>query len=263
MACAISSANVIATTLKKFLGKDMENTIYLGLSRQVVLRNNMDIIANNVANVNTPGYRAQNLMFAEHLANPKGGDDKLSFVYDKAEYKNTQAGPVRVTGNELDVALTGPGFMGVKGRDGNTYYSRAGNFMLDEQGVLMTQGGNPVAGAGGGSIIIPTNSTVVEIDDRGVISNQDGQIGQIMLVEFDNPQQLTPYGDNLYAANTPALPATETIVKQGQLEGSNVLAVVEVTRMIDTLRNFQSMQQILQTENERLRTAIQRLSRQG
>jgi flagellar basal body rod protein FlgB len=72
----------------------MENTIYLGLSRQVVLQNNMTIIANNVANVNTPGYRAQNLMFAEHLSDPKGGDDELSFVYDKAEYKNTQPGPV-------------------------------------------------------------------------------------------------------------------------------------------------------------------------
>lgn len=241
----------------------MENSIYLGLSRQVVLKNNMDIIANNVANVNTPGYRAQNLLFAEHLSDPKGGDDELSFVYDKGEYKNTQPGPVKSTGNELDVALTGPGFLGVTGDDGKTYYSRAGNFTLTADGKLMTQSGHPVAGQGGGEIVIPTDSTEIQIDDKGVISNQDGEIGQLMVVEFENPQSLKPYGDNMYYSDEAPADAQNTVVKQGQLEGSNVLAVIEVTRMIDTLRNFQSMQQVLTTENDRLRTAIQRLSRQS
>lgn len=241
----------------------MENSIYIGLSRQVVLRNNMDIIANNVANVNTPGYRAQNLLFAEHISDPRGGDDKLSFVYDKGEYKNTTAGPVHTTGNPLDVSLEGPGFLGVVGPGGKTYYTRAGNFTLSAGGQLMTKSGHPVADAGGSAITIPTNSTEIKIDDKGTISNQEGQIGQLMVVEFDNPQQLKPYGDNLYSSDETGKPSAETRVMQGQLEGSNVLAVVEITRMIDTLRNFQSMQQLLQNENERLRTAIQRLSRQS
>lgn len=241
----------------------MENSIYLGLSRQVVLRNNMDIIANNVANVNTPGYRAQNLLFAEHISDPRGGDDELSFVYDKGEYKNTLPGPVHTTGNPLDVSLEGPGFLGVVGPDGKVYYSRAGNFIMNAEGGLMTQSGHPVADAGGSPLSIPTNSTEIQIDDKGIISNQEGQIGQLMVVEFDNPQNLKPYGDNMYAIDEAGKPAETTVVKQGQLEGSNVLAVIEVTRMIETLRNFQSMQQILTTENERLRTAIQRLTRQS
>ncbi len=239
----------------------MENSIYLGLSRQVVLRNNMDIIANNVANVNTPGYRAQNLLFAEHISDPRGGDDELSFVYDVGQYKNTLPGPVHVTGNPLDVSLEGPGFFGIAGPDGKTYYSRAGNFTLTADGMLMTQAGHPVADSGGSPISIPANSTEIEIDNKGAISNQEGQIGQLMVVEFENPQDLKPYGDNLYATDEAGKPSEETVVKQGQVEGSNVLAVIEITRMIDTLRNFQSMQQVLTTENERLRTAIQRLTR--
>lgn len=241
----------------------MENSIYIGLSRQVVLRNNMDIIANNVANVNTPGYRGQNLLFAEHLSDPRGGDDELSMVYDKGEYKNTLPGPVHTTGNPLDVSLEGPGFLGVVGPDGQTYYTRAGNFMMNADGALFTQAGQPVADAGGSQIVIPANSTEIEIDTKGIISNQEGQVGQLMIVEFENPQNLKPYGNNMYYTDEPGTPAIDTVVKQGSLEGSNVLAVVEVTRMIETLRDFQSMQQILQQENERLRTAIQRLTRQS
>jgi flagellar basal-body rod protein FlgF len=241
----------------------MENTIYVGLSRQMVLKNNMDVIANNVANVNTPGYRGQNLLFAEHVSKQRGDIDPLSFVYDKGEYKNTLPGPVHVTGNPLDASIEGPGFFGVIGPDGKTYYSRAGNFMMDQNGALFTQAGHPVADTGGSQVVIPTNSTEIEIDDKGIISNQEGQISQLMVVEFADPQQLKPYGDNMYTTDAPSTPSETSVVKQGQLEGSNVLAVVEITRMIDTLRNFQSMQQVLTTENERLRTAIQRLTRQS
>lgn len=241
----------------------MENTIYLGLSRQMVLKNNMDIIANNVANVNTPGYRAQNLLFAEHVSKQRGDIDPLSFVYDKGEYKNTQPGPVHVSGNPLDASIEGSGFFGVVGPNGKTYYSRAGNFMMDASGQLLTQSGHPVADAGGSPIVIPTNSTEIEIDSKGVISNQEGQVGQLMVVEFDNVQKLRPYGDNMYETDQTPKPSEKSVVKQGQIEGSNVLAVIEVTRMIDTLRNFQSMQQVITSESERLRTAIQRLSRQG
>jgi flagellar basal-body rod protein FlgF len=227
----------------------------------MVLKDNLDIIANNVANVNTPGYRAQNLLFAEHVAKERGDIDPMSFVYDKGQYKNTLPGPVHVTGNPLDASIEGPGFFGVVGPDGKTYYTRAGNFIMDAEGALFTQSGHPVADAGGSPIVIPTNSTEIKIDDKGVISNQEGQVGQLMVTEFDDPQQLKPYGDNMYATTEQGTPAVTSVVKQGQLEGSNVLAVTEITRMIDTLRNFQSMQNILQAENERMRTAIQRLTK--
>ena len=241
----------------------MENSIYLGLSRQMALQTNMDITANNVANMNTPGYRGQNLLFKEYISDPAGADDALSFVYDEGQYEITDPGPVRMTGNSLNVALTGPGFMGVQGPGGETVYTRAGDFQRGADGTLLTSAGFPVATNGGGAITIPSDSTEINIDDKGVISNQDGQIGQIMVVEFPNTQELEPLGNNMYKADTQGLPSTKTTVNQGQLEGSNVQPVVEMSNMIETLRAFQSVQNILQSENERLRTAIQRLTKQN
>jgi flagellar basal-body rod protein FlgF len=237
----------------------MENSIYVGLSKQMVLRNNMDIIANNIANVNTPGFRGQNLLFKEYLSDPPRADYPLSFVQDIGQYQVTSPGAMQTTGNPLDIALTGPGFIGIVGPDGKTAYTRAGQFQMTADGGLITPAGFAVADQGGAAINIPDDSTEVNIDKDGVISNQSGAIGQIMIVEFANIQNLNPMGNNLYT--TDALPATETTVNQGQLEGSNVQPVVEMIRMIDTLRSFQGVQQVLQTEGERLRTVIQRLTR--
>lgn len=246
----------------------MENSIYLGLSRQMVLRTNMDTIANNIANMNTPGYRGQNIMFDEYLSKHSRtgdveADDPLSFVLDIGQYQNTEPGPIRVTGNPFDVSIIGPGFMGVSGPGGKIAYSRAGNFGMAPDGTLLTSAGYPVASAGGGPIIIPEGSTEIKIDNKGFVSNQDGEVGQIMLVEFENLQSLKPAGNNLYVTDDAPLPADNSVLKDGQFENSNVQPVLEITKMIDTLRSFQSVQNVLQTENERLRTAIQRLTRQS
>lgn len=240
----------------------MENGIYVGLSRQMALRSDMDIIANNIANANTPGFRAQNLLFKEYVSDPRGADAPLSFVEDIGQYQVTDQGAMRYTGSSLNVGLVGPGFMGVVGPDGKVAYTRAGEFEISENGTLVTPAGYAVAGQGGSAITIPASSREIKIDNRGFISNESGQIGQLMVVEFDNIQKLDPQGNNLYKTDAPTKPAESTTVKQGMLEGSNVQAVVEMTRMIDTLRSFQSVQQILQSENERLRTAVQRLTRQ-
>lgn len=241
----------------------MENSIYLGLSRQVALQTNMDIIANNVANANTTGFRAQNLLFEEYISDPKGADDELSFVIDQGQYKDTTPGSIKTTGNKLDVALEGPGFLGVQAPGGEIAYTRDGSFALTPEGILVTQAGFSVASQGGGNITVPRNTTEINIDRNGFISNQDGVIGQLSLTEFQNLNNLEPLGNNMYKPNEQATPvvATETVVHQGKLEGSNVNTVIEVTRMIDTLRSFQNVQNILQAENERLNTMIERLSR--
>ena len=164
----------------------MENSIYLGLSRQMTLRTNMEIIANNVANSNTSGYRAQNLVFEEFISDPRGNMDELSFVHDQSQYQITDPGPIKVTGNALDVALVGPGYMGAVAPDGQVAYTRAGELQIASDGSLVNAAGLPVAGAGGSTISIPEGSTEIKIDDNGFVSNQDGQIGQIMIVEFEN-----------------------------------------------------------------------------
>ncbi len=238
----------------------MENSIYLGLSRQMTLRTNMDIIANNVANMNTPGYRGQNLLFHEYISNPRGQDDPLSFVQDKGQYQVTTPGPVRATENPLDIYVNGPGFIGIQGPGGQPAFTRAGNFSMDGEGRLVTPAGFTVSSLGGGEIIIPQGSSEIKIDESGVISNQEGQIGQLEIVEFENIQELNPIGNNLYTTDAVPVAAENSTVLQGHLEGSNVQPILEMTRMIDTLRSYQSVQNILQSENQRLRDAIQKLT---
>jgi len=247
----------------------MENSIYLALSKQLVQRTNMNVIANNIANMNTSGYRGQNLVFEEYLfdqkgrnVDPRAAGDELSFVYNRSQYENTAPGSLTYTGNSLNAAIEGPGFFGMQGPNDEIMYSRAGEFQLDANGTLLSSAGFPVADQGGASIVIPPNSSEIKIDQKGFVSNQDGQIGQIMVKEFDDVQSLEAYGNNLYRSPEEGKPPENSRVMQGQVEGSNVQPIVEMTRMIETLRGYQSTQNVLKTENERLRGAIQKLTGQ-
>lgn len=239
----------------------MENSIYLGLSRQMVLRTNMGIIANNVANMNTPGYRGQNTLFQEYISDPRGADDPLSFVYDYGQYQDSHQGPMSQTGNPLDVALNGPGFIKVDGPGNEPAYTRAGDLQIRADGTLVTSRDHPVLSAGDAPIVIPPGSGAISIDDNGRITTQlQGEIGQIGLAEFENIQQLKPVGDNLYTTDAIPQPPAKTKMEQGYLEGSNVQSVLEMTRMIETLRDYQSVQRLMDSENERLRGAIRRIA---
>lgn len=238
----------------------MENSIYLGLSKQMVLQTNMDIIANNIANMNTAGFRGQNPLFDEHLSDAQNDDDDLSFVIDYGQYQMTDQGPVERTSNPLNVALNGQGFMAVEKPDGTIGYTRDGNFQKLADGTLVNMSGYPIQGQGG-AIVIPQDSTDIIIDNTGIISDQNGPIGALQIVEFDNVQTLKPAGDNTYVSDGASKPAENTEVRQGFLEGSNVNAVTEMTRMIDIMRDFQSTASLLEKEHERIIGAIQALTK--
>jgi len=237
----------------------MENSVYIGLSKQVVLEQNMNIIANNVANVNTPGYRGQNMVFSEYIEDPRYMKENMSLVLDYGQYQMTDPGPIKNTGNPLDVALVGQGFMGIETPDG-IQYSRAGNLSMTSEGVIVNALGMTVANEGGGEIIIPPNAKDISIDRKGVISTEQGVVGQLMIKEFANEQELNPAGNGLYETTAAPLEPVKTTVVQGKLEGSNVQAVVEMTRMIDVSREYQMVQNMMNAENDRLRGAIRKLS---
>lgn len=237
----------------------MENSIYIGLSRQMVLQTNMDIVANNIANMATSGFRAQNPVFKEYLSDPRYHDDPMSFVLDHGQYQNTSPGSIEQTGNPLNVAVTGPGFMAIGLPGGQTGYTRDGNFHKGENGELVTTSGYAVLGQGG-PITLPADAREIVIDENGVISTENGTIGQIQLSEFENIQSLKPIGNNIYTSEEQGTPAANTRMLQGALEGSNVNAVAETTKMVKILRDFQSTQKVLETEHDRLRSAIQKLT---
>ncbi|MBX2834389.1 MAG: flagellar basal-body rod protein FlgF [Micavibrio sp.] len=241
----------------------MENSIYIALSKQMALRNQMDATANNIANMNTTGYRGQHVLFNEYLQDDsKGVEDELSFVLDKGQWHSKKEGDLKYTGNQTDIAIEGPGYFGMVGPGGEVMYTRAGQLQMDANGVLTDANGRPIASTGGAQIALPAGSSEVKIDENGFVSNQNGQVGQIMVVEFTNQQQLDPVGNNLYRTDEEGQPPANSRVKQGMLEGSNVNAVEEMTAMIGTLRDYQSVQNALKTEHERLRAAIQSLTQQ-
>lgn len=238
----------------------MENSIYVGLSRSIALQREMDTVANNIANVNTPGYRSQHMMFKEYIQDPKGIQEPLSMVEDYGQYTSNKPGSTKMTGNQLDVALSGPGFLSVSA-GGETLYTRAGNMSRSVSGELVTSDGRPVLSAGGGVISIPQDSTMLTIAEDGTVSNQDGVLGRLEVTEFDNINTMDAVGDSLYRATVPGAAATETRVKQGMLEGSNVNAISEMTRMISVNRAYQSTQRMLQNEHERQTNMIQKMTR--
>ncbi len=225
----------------------------------MVLQTNMNIVSNNIANMNTTGFRGQTPLFEEYISDPMHNGDALSFAYDYGQYQNTSPGSFEQTGNPFHVALEGKGFMAVQMPGGETGYTRDGNFQKMPDGTLTNAAGFPVLGQGG-SITIPAGATEVVIDENGVISDQNGSIGQLQIVEFDNEQELEAVGNNLYKSTGGFSPAENTRAQQGFIERSNVNSVVEMTNMIKILRDFQSTQKLLEGEHERLRNAIQKLT---
>jgi flagellar basal-body rod protein FlgF len=138
-------------------------------------------------------------------------------------------------------------------------YTRAGNFSLGEGGQLVTPQGYPVSGAGG-PITIGPDDTKINIASDGTISSENGQIGQLQVVEFADPDKLEKVGNSLFRANEQApLTATNPSVKQGYLEQSNVVPIIEINNMIQIQREFESMQKLLQAEHRRQLDALDKI----
>lgn len=238
----------------------METPSYITLSRQAALRRQMDVVANNLANMNTPAYRAENMMFVEYLQQTQRGETgALSFVQDIATFRDLSEGPMTATGNALDFAISGPGYFVVETDDGPRY-TRHGSFRLNDDNEIVTHAGHPVLDQNGNAIEVPDNAERIDVTGDGIISTEVGEIAQFDLVAFDDDQALTKLADGLYDAEAaPVLPADDARVKQGMVEGSNVEGIVEMTRMIEVLREYQIAQQMSEGEHERRVRAVRTL----
>jgi flagellar basal-body rod protein FlgF len=241
----------------------MDNAQLISLSRQIALQRQMDVVANNLANINTTGFRAEQIMFAEAqmpLAsrNDTFGyvDPPLAFTEDWATMHDLSPGSIVQTGNPLDVALQGDGFLAVETPAGERW-TRAGALQIDAEGVLVDLDGNPVLSEGG-PIKFGSEETDITIAPDGAVLTPEGSKGKLRLVEFDNAQMLAREGDNLFSGGTP-LPATSTRVLQGAIERSNVSGVAEMTEMIRVSRAYESLAGIMQQQDETMRAAIQQL----
>lgn len=240
----------------------MENPLYVGLSRQVAMRRQLEVIANNIANLNTAGYRAERLLFEEAVAKTRGGAgaERTSFTIDRATYTDMNAGAFQQTDNPLDVAIDGDGWLTLQGPDGPVY-TRDGRLRRDDQGQLVGVGGHPVLDANGQPILVPEDRTVLTIAADGVVSADDEVLARIGVVRFDNVQAMQRSAGQLFATDEAPQPAEESRLVQGRVEGSNVQGIVEMSRMMELSRDYDSVSRMINEGQELLRSAINRLGR--
>lgn len=243
----------------------MDNSLLVSLSQQLASFRSMDVIANNLANASTPGFKRESARFEEYISQVRPAEDQtgmqsVSFVKDAGIFRDLSQGELSHTGARLDVALNGNGYFMVQTPAGMRY-TRDGHFSLDANGQLVTSEGFPVQGDGGpititpddGDINIGTDGTV-----SSVLNGNANQIGKLQVVDFADDTALTKEGSNLYSTTQLANPATAS-VQQGMLEGSNVQPVIEITRMIDVTRAYQMTATLSSSQEDLLRKAISQL----
>ena len=237
----------------------MKTPSYVALSQQMVMRKQIGVIANNVANSGTPGYKADRLMFAEHLAKPQGGD-QISYTRMAGVKTGFQAGGFTRTGNSLDLAIQGSGFFVVDTPAGPRY-TRNGHFQLDQNGQLVTSQGSLVLGQGDQPIVLPEDVGTITIAKDGTVSGGGGDFGSIQLVRFATMEGMKKAGGGFFTTETKPEPAIESFVIQGSLEDSNVEPILEITRMIKLMSAYKTAQKAVESEHERQRRAIEKLGR--
>ena len=251
----------------------MENALLVGLSRQVALGREMDVVANNIANVNTTGFKADNTLFREYLMPVarenrfNTPDQRLSFVQDSGIWHDLRQGSLRPTGNPLDVAIDGNGYLVVQ-TTGGERYTRNGSLQINAKGQLVTNDGSVVLGDNGPIVLQQTDHDIA-ITSEGRVSviegnnnRADSQRGKLRMVSFATPQRLQKDGTNNFVAPagmTPQ-PVRNPRVIQGSLEGSNVNAVSDMTRMIDISRTYAQIGNLLQAQSDLRRNAIEKLA---
>jgi flagellar basal-body rod protein FlgF len=244
----------------------MENALLIGLSRQMALQRELNVVANNVANINTPGFKAEAVMFEEYLMpgarhdDFRGRDRRLSYVQDRATWHDMGQGPVKQTGNPLDVALGADQFLVVQTPRGERY-TRNGAMQINAQGQLVTAEGYQVMGDGG-AVQFQSEDREITIARDGTVSVPLGARGRLRVVSFADAQQLRKDGMSTFAAPAGAQPQVPQNIQinQGNLEESNVRGVVEMSRMIEVSRNYTQIASLLQQQSEIRKNTIERLA---
>lgn len=244
----------------------METTSMIALSRQGALRRQLNVVANNIANANTHGYKSERMMFIEHVTRTRGGDtnpvfQKMSFVRDIATATDTRDGNIEKTGNPFDVAIAGDGYFVLETAAGERF-TRNGHFQLDSTGQLVAENGAPVL-TEDGPLTLGAEDTEITIAPDGSITTANGVIGRLRIVTFENPQRLERGAAGIFTSRDPAQPAENPQLIQGALEQSNVEPVLEITRMIDIHRRFDSVKDFLRREDERQIRMVRQLNEQA
>ena len=256
----------------------MQDSVYNGLFAALTQEFRLNIISNNLANLNTVGFKREKLSFkdvflhyAHDLADPNIGI-RGGVIWPEADILTQpriceskiifDQGPAKATGNPLDLYIEGKGVFFKINTPGGIFYTRDGQFKLNDQGILVNNDGFEVMGIGG-PIQIPVGTKKIVINEKGEVYADGNLVGQLDLVTFSDLSKLIKVGANLFkvkqGANLQEIPARNIRVLQGFLEGSNVNPVKEMVEMIEVLRSFEAAQKVMSSTNEEDRNLINKL----
>ena len=243
----------------------MDNTMYVALSRQMILRRQMDVVSNNIANADTAGFKTEALISETdpHTVTAKGfAPTNLQFALDTGLARDFGQGAIAQTGNPLDVAIEGDGFFQVNTSRGQRY-TRDGRFTANAQGKLTTSKGDVVADDAGGEITLDPAKGPPSISIDGVVSQNGQRVAKLGVYRFGSLSGLAKDGDGLYrnTANQTAAAATDVKVHQSAVEGSNVQPIIEITRMTEVSREYERISRLMDQTADLDRRAIDRLGR--
>jgi flagellar basal-body rod protein FlgF len=242
----------------------VENTFLVGLSQQMAANRSMEVIANNLANLSTPAFKRESVQFEQYLVPVQatdaegGGTVNVSFVLDKGLARDTSEGRFESTGSLLDLAISGQGYFVVSTPTGDRY-TRNGHFRFDDQGNVVTEQGFQVQSDAGAITLQPQDGDLRVASD-GSLSTNTQLLGKLKVVTFADERQLQKVGSSLYDAGgqTPQAAAT-TRIRQGVIERSNVEPIIEISRMIETLRAYQASAGLTQSGEDLLKQAIEKI----
>lgn len=241
---------------------NMDNTNYIALSRQMALWKQMDIVSNNMANMNTAGYKQDDVLFTSYLVQtPQAsgiGRAPLYFTQDYGSIQNFAEGPLAQTGNTFDVAIQGDAFFCVDTQAGERY-TRKGQFSLDNDGKLITNEGAVVLSEADAPIFIAPGETEVTITERGDVITENGFVARLKLASFEDNQKLLKVAGTMFEnvpGNAMVVGTDNVKVAQGMIEKSNVNAIEEMTKLIKIQRSYDYVQQMIDEEHDRISNTI-------
>jgi flagellar basal-body rod protein FlgF len=238
----------------------MDNAIYVGVSRQIILEREMDITANNLANVDTVGFKFESMISNDDpvtMPTPGQPPTNVNFVAGVGVARDFTEGSLVQTGSPLDVAIEGRGFFQINTPSGPRY-TRDGRFRVDATGTIVDQDGDQVDG--GGSIVLDPKKGPVAISATGDVSQSGQNVGKITMVNFEALAALSKDGNNQYRNDSNLTPTASTAsMRQGFLEQSNVDPVRQITRLIEVSRAYDSMSNMLSATDDLSTAAVQRL----
>ncbi len=246
----------------------MSGTIYQAAAGALLQQMRLDMLSNNLANVNTTGFKADQPIFRINPDDPTAvtaattTPGRISPYAPPMEARtNYDSGPLNRTGNPLDVAIVGKGFFEIQTPEGPRY-TRKGNFTINDQGVLATSEGWPVMGDGGE---ITIDEGRVEIGDQGEVFVDGDSVAKIRVVDFTEPYNLVKTGDTLFmpaqGVQSNEVEEGDSQVAQGYLEASNVNAIRTMTEMIETMRVFEAYQRMIRTADDATAKTVNEVGR--